>query len=118
MLMSSKDASGFTREAQLANFRGFDRAEAQLQNFIPGEIAIATPDMKQARICRVPERPPFDYSMEQVEALKVFSKKALGITRRAPAPRTEAQPGAEPPAGTTPPAKKPDDWEDLGYRLS
>ena len=118
MLMSSKDASGFTREAQLANFRGFDRAEAQLQNFIPGEIAIATPDMKQARICRVPERPPFDYSMEQVEALKVFSKKALGITRRAPAPRPETQPGAEPPAGATPPAKKPGDWEDLGYRLS
>ena len=118
MLMSSKDASGFTREAQLANFRGFDRAEAQLQNFIPGEIAIATPDMKQARICRVPERPPFDYSMEQVEALKVFSKKALGITRRVPTPRPETQPGAEPPTGATPSTKKADDWEDLGYRLS
>lgn len=113
MLMSSKDASGFTREAQLANFRGFDRAEAQLQNFIPGEIAIATPDMKQARICRVPERPPFGYSMEQVEALKVFSKKSLGIQRRRP------DAGPSPPADKEPSAPtKPNDWEDLGYRLS
>lgn len=115
MLMSSKDASGFTREAQLANFRGFDRAETQLQNFIPGEIAIATPDMKQARICRVPERPPFDYSMGQVEALKVFSKKSLRIQRRRPNTDPPSPPGAEPSTTRNP---KPNDWEDLGYRLS
>ena len=116
MLMSSKDASGFTREAQLANFRGFDRAETQLQNFIPGEIAIATPDMKQARICRVPERPPFTHSSAQVEAIKANSKERLGIARKR-ATKTEAPP-VEISAGTTTAAKKPDDWEDLGYRLS
>ena len=61
MLMSSKDASGFRRDAQLEKFRKFDRAKAQLQNSIPGEIAIPTPDMKQACIlaalCAAPSRP-------------------------------------------------------------
>ena len=36
MLMSSQDAPQFTREAQLANFRSFDRTDAHLQNFLPG----------------------------------------------------------------------------------
>ena len=115
MLMSSKDASGFTREAQLANFRGFDRAEAQLQNFIPGEIAIATPDMKQARICRVPERPPFDYSVRQVEAAKTRSKHAFGIARSGNRPTLEPSLADESPSA---PKLKPDDWEELGYKLS
>ena len=115
MLMSSKDASGFTRESQLANFRGFDRAEAQLHNFIPGEIAIATPDMKQARICRVPERPPFDYSMEQVEAVKEWSKERFGLPPRTYAPESGSPPSGQPPMASK---TKSDDREDLGYRLS
>jgi hypothetical protein len=79
MLMSAIDASIFTREAQLANFRGFDRAEAQLQNFVASELAIATPEMKQARIFRAPERPPFPFSLERIDELKAHSKSLFSV---------------------------------------
>lgn len=113
MLMSSKDASTFTREAQLANFRGFDRAEAQLQNFLAGEIAIATPQMKQARICRTPERPPFPFSVDRIDRFKSYSKSRFGVSTKATKP-----PEQKPPDDKLPPTSPPDTWEDLGYRLS
>ena len=113
MLMSSKDASTFTREAQLANFRGFDRAEAQLQNFLAGEIAIATPQMKQARICRTPERPPFPFSVDRIDRLKAYSKSRFGVSTKA-----TKSPEQKPPNDKPPPTSPPDTWEDLGYRLS
>ena len=111
--MSSKDASTFTREAQLANFRGFDRAEAQLQNFLAGEIAIATPQMKQARICRTPERPPFPFSVDRIDRLKAYSKSRFGVSTKA-----TKSPEQKPPNDKPPPTSPPDTWEDLGYRLS
>lgn len=115
MLMSAKDASSFTREAQLANFRGFDRAEAQLQNFIAGEIAIATPEMKQARICRTPERPPFSFSFDRIDQLKARSKARFGVNiEETKAPERKPPDDKDPP--TTPP--KNDNWEELGYKLS
>lgn len=113
MLMSSQDAPKFTKEAQLANFRGFDRTEAQLQNFLPGEFAIATPEMKQAQICRVPERPPFAHNFDQVEALKESTKTRCGVSATKP----EKSTGPVNPPGDEPP-KNPGDWEGLGYRLS
>lgn len=108
MLISAKDASTFTREAQLANFRGFDKAENQLQNFLAGELAIATPEMKQAQICRVPERPPFPSEIDQIDGLKKHSKKRLGINPKV----------TKPPDDNESPPKRTEDWEDLGYRLS
>ncbi len=115
MLMSAKDASTFTREAQLANFRGFDKAENQLQNFLAGELAIATPEMKQAQICRVPERPPFPFESDRIDFLKKHSKKRLGVEAKATKTKPPEQ---KPPEDKGPPTNKPDDWEDLGYRLS
>lgn len=114
MLMSAKDASAFTREAQLANFKGFAKAETQLQNFIPGEIAIATPDMKQAKICRVPEHPPFTRSNQQIESLKKYAKSRFGITttptKKPPKPPNKNKDDSD--------SSPPNDWDDLGYRLS
>ena len=109
MLMSVKDASIFTRNAQLANFRGFDRAETQLQNFSVGEFAIATPEMKQARICRAPERPPFSFSFDRVDQLKARSKARFGISVKATEPSKQKPPDDNEP---------PENWEDLGYKLS
>lgn len=118
MFMSAKDASTFTREAQLANFRGFNKAENQLQNFLAGELAIATPEMKQAQICRVPERPPFPFEIDRIEALKKYSKKRLGINSKASKPPEDEPPNNAPPTESKKPEKKDDDWEDLGYKLS
>jgi hypothetical protein len=116
MLMSADDARVFAKESQLANFGDASdsnaaRAATQLQNFKPGQIALTTPEMKKARIVRVPEFPPFERDFDALDEIKRQSQA-----------QHSAMPGSEastdrPSEPHTPAEKAPGGWDDLGYEI-